>query len=114
MKTILLYCALTIIIIIAAITPDLIGEGYHADKALHLFIFSMAMVFFTFKHTSTKKRLLYAVILLCFGISIELIQTLTPDRNAEIGDIVADIIGIIYGFITGYFLRRGYYNKAIV
>lgn len=114
MKTILLYCALATFTIITATTPDLIGQGYHTDKVLHVFVFSMAMVFFTFKHTNTKKRILYAVILLFFGISIELVQTLTPDRNAELSDIVADIIGIIYGFITGYFLRRGYYNKPIV
>lgn len=107
LKIIFCICALALTITLA-ITPNLLPMGFHTDKMLHIFVFGLAATYITWQHLKTPKK---TAVLLCVtlaaGIGIELIQTLVPNRTAQIEDIAANIIGITYGYITGYCLKTG-------
>ena len=47
-----------------------------------------------------------------FGLGLECIQYLIPDRNAELKDIAANTIGIILGLFIGLLIRSGYQAGA--
>ncbi|HEV2201986.1 MAG TPA: VanZ family protein [Bryobacteraceae bacterium] len=41
-----------------------------------------------------------------FGACLELIQTLVPGRSAEVGDLVANICGVVAGVLVALVVRR--------
>lgn len=67
------------------------------DKANHLFAFAMLFITmsFGFKFSFGQKF----IILLLYGLQIELIQSFIPNRNFSILDIFADICGIFIGAV---------------
>lgn len=80
-------------------TPD----GFLSDKAYHVIAFA-ALVF--------PSALLYVRSLiwlipaaLFFGAAIEIIQPFVG-RSAEIGDFVADFVGVLCGITLGFLIRK--------
>ena len=49
---------------------------------------------------------------LAFGVQIELVQALLPNRSFSLLDIVADMIGAAFGVIVVEILKRIYYGKS--
>lgn len=91
---------------ILAITPNLLPMGFYTDKILHMFVFGNATIIITYKYLGAPKKLITAItILILIGLSIEIIQSFVPERMAEPEDIASNIIGILYGFTTGYLLK---------
>lgn len=43
---------------------------------------------------------------ICFGIAIELIQQLIPDRGADIYDVIANTLGILSAQFLFYFTHK--------
>jgi len=114
MIRILLYILSTPFILALAITPNLVEMGLYTDKVLHLFFFCMATLFLTLtQNKSTSQLAIYAIILVSLGAGIELLQSLTPSREAQLGDMIANISGIILGFTIRYLLRSGYYAGTV-
>lgn len=68
------------------------------DKLVHLIAFVGFMVWFggVFK---ARLAPLVALGLAAYGISIELLQSLTVSRQAEALDVVADIAGVLLGWL---------------
>ncbi|HEY4716612.1 MAG TPA: VanZ family protein [bacterium] len=48
---------------------------------------------------------------ICFAISLELLQTFSMDRNADIKDVVISIFGWLCGYGLALMLRRFYKHK---
>lgn len=80
--------------------------GYF-DKVAHLTAYSfLTLSWFLalcLKKVKFKKSILIAIGIMCYGIVIEVIQgNYTPKREADINDVLANTVGIIFGF--GMFL----------
>ena len=91
--------ALFMFILILAIIPPSEGQiGFpYMDKLIHFFAFLILSVstLFAFQVTRIFQLIL---LIICFGICIEVIQYFIPYRSFEILDIIADIIGALIGF----------------
>jgi len=79
------------------------------DKANHFIAFFVLYFLFSlaYNHLSSFVRL---ILLLAFGIQIEIVQSFIKGREASFLDIVADSVGIVVGFfvlrfIASHFVR---------
>ena len=77
----------------------------HADKVAHFLIFfSLAVLLDLSFKLSVNKSLL---ILSSYAVTIEILQSFLPYRSASLGDIFADILGlVIYIFVCRKLLRK--------
>ena len=87
-----------------------------ADKWIHIFLFGVLVwlwCFAFFKNTDKANLLhLFIVITICaigYGVAMEFVQkNWVANRSFDIGDIVADAIGALSGFLIGrkYYLKK--------
>jgi VanZ family protein len=107
-----------IFILIATLTP---GKSlpssslFRFDKLIHIFIFGMfawlvlrGLNLFHVLHASNI-RSIYARVgaaTIGFGIAIELIQQLIPDRGADMYDVLANTLGILAAQFLFYFTHK--------
>lgn len=90
---------LTICIFIVALAPrevQPVGEGL-SDKAEHLVAFFVLAVLYSRTWGLNGWQLVVSLTL--YGVMIEVAQSFTPCRQASILDVVADIAGILLGFM---------------
>lgn len=87
-------------IIVLSLTPDQphIGELRMNDKAGHLLAYAIGMGWFAALYPTAAQRARYALFFIALGITLEFIQGLTPRREFEITDMLADAIGVALGF----------------
>jgi VanZ family protein len=83
-------------------TPDLPSLGW--DKLNHFFAFAVMFLLGRQAYPERKRALLGG--LFGYGILIEFMQTLTPDRFMEGVDIVADSLGIAMGAAMDSLFRK--------
>ena len=69
-----------------------------SDKLIHFFCFLYLIIISWLSRITSKELLLY-VIVLAYGILIEIVQRFLPYRSFEYLDIFADSVGIIAGLI---------------
>lgn len=76
----------------------LTAVGFLTDKAAHFLAFAALMAWFcgVFRLPFTP---LVGIGLLAFGGMIELLQSMVPYRSAEFGDLQADGVGILTGWV---------------
>lgn len=79
------------------------------DKTNHILAFFVLYVLLNFGFK--LKNLSKILILLAYGIQIEIVQSMLPNRFFSLFDIVADCIGIMFGalfciFITNLITKR--------
>jgi len=67
------------------------------DKSNHFFAFFILYYFLYFGYK--KKFAINMIILLSFAIQVEIVQYFIPGRTFSILDIIADVIGIIFGYL---------------
>lgn len=90
---------LVILLVISILnTPTIsIGAGLKIDKLAHFILYGITTLLLfraLRKTTDNKKPMFYAFIFSCiYGLIIELIQTLTPQRRFESADILANTLG---------------------
>ncbi len=77
------------------------------DEALHFLCFSYLTLITWFSRILNKDLHVY-VIVLAYGILIEIVQRFIPYRSFEYLDIFADFVGIIAGFIIIKILKNFY------
>lgn len=106
-KVVFVFCVLYTISLLAVFlmkVNNLPGASIpHIDKIFHFFTYMVLafLWYFTFITTfiiDKKRALTYAVLLsILFGIIIELLQgTLTASRSADVYDIMANIMGVLF------------------
>ena len=54
----------------------------------------------------------FALLLLGYGVAIELAQSFTPSREASLGDVWADAAGIALALLAHQIVRRGAQSSA--
>ena len=103
-----------IFILYKALTPSTQNPFFdfdHADKVLHALAFFVLSFLLNRSSSSISKRIRNMFSLLAFGILIEILQSFTGYRTVSIGDVLADLIGILlfqlsYSFLKAWQLLR--------
>ena len=77
----------------------------HGDKIIHAMAFFLLSFLLNRSSSSIERRIRNIIALLSFGILIEVLQAFTTHRTASLGDVLADLIGILLFQLT-YFLLK--------
>ena len=93
---IILLISVPIITILSIYEVNLESSSNFLDKALHFLCFSY-LTLITWLSRILNKDLYVCVIVLAYGILIEIVQKSLPYRSFEYLDIFADFVGIIVG-----------------
>jgi VanZ family protein len=92
-----------IVTLVASLMPSFLKESSgHTDKILHLVAYAVLM--FWWAQLVIQKRWKLAVAVVVFGGAIELLQGLTPDRQPELLDALANIGGVLLGWLAARFV----------
>lgn len=91
-------------ILVLALLPGGHGPDWfpHADKLRHAAAF--VALWAIGRQARFRPAWVLPLVLLAFGIGIELAQALTPTRDPSLGDVLADALGIAAGRLL---LRAG-------
>jgi VanZ family protein len=89
--------------LVVSLTPPMLPEsGRHTDKIVHLTGYAVLMFWWAQVILERRWRLAVAVILL--GIAIELLQGLTPNRQPDVLDALANASGVLIGWLASRLL----------
>lgn len=75
------------------------------DKANHFMAFFVLYLLLKYSHLKLSNSMI-ALILLLFGIQIEIVQYFIPGREFSGLDILVDSLGIVIGILTFLTLKR--------
>jgi len=91
---------------VAAIVPQEVAPhiGSLSDKGIHFIAFAVLTLLFSFAYRTVWART--SLLLLAYAVFIEVSQLFTPNRSAELLDVVADVIGITIGLLSVFLLRN--------
>ena len=81
-------------------TPE--GTGQHADKLVHLAGYAMLMYWWAQLYVTLPQRVRIGAALVLLGIVIEGLQGLTPTREPDGWDMLANAMGIVLGGWIAY------------
>lgn len=89
--------------LVVSLGPPALDEGSgHADKLVHLGGYSVLMFWWAQLVVSRRWRLALAVVL--YGILIEGLQGLTPSRQPDAFDALANTTGVLLGWLAARLL----------
>ena len=91
-----------ITLVVSLMLPVLDDSSGNTDKLVHLAGYSVLM--FWWAQLVTRQRWKLAVMVVLFGIAIELLQGLTPDRQPDLFDALANIGGVLLGWLAARLL----------
>ena len=72
-------------------------QALGGDKLWHVLAFGFLGLTSAFTCRSGRRLLMVVLGLVVFGLGIELTQFIMPDRSADLGDIIANFLGISSG-----------------
>jgi len=105
-------------ILAGAIAPAILpwlsdGSGGlpNVDKWMHGIAFALLAIWFTGQYARSSYGWI-AIMLLAYGLLIELVQTFVPYRTAEWADFAADAIGIGVGLAIATMATGGWSARA--
>jgi VanZ family protein len=92
--------ALMSVVMMVSLLPNRVEvlEVTYVDKVMHLVVFMGLMVFFC-GFVEVQLRWLLVLFLLACGGLIEVLQIPVPGRAAEAADLMADMVGIMLGWL---------------
>ena len=82
--------------------PALDTSGSHTDKIIHLAGYALLM--FWWAQLVIRPRWKLAVAVILFGVAIELLQGLTPNRQPDPLDALANSAGVLVGWLAARLL----------
>ena len=106
---IILVLSIAIISILSIKEVNIESSVNSLDKVLHFLCFSYLTLIAWLSRILNKDLHVY-VIVLAYGILIEIIQRFLPHRSFEYSDIFADFVGIIVGLIIIKIFKNFYPN----
>ena len=91
---------------IAAVVPQDMAPkvGSLSDKSIHFIAFAVLTLLLRFAYSITWFQTF--LLLFVYAVFIEFSQFFTPNRSAELLDVVADVIGIGIGLLFYPFIQR--------
>jgi hypothetical protein len=92
-----------IVTLFVSLTPPMLDESSgHTDKIVHLAGYAVLMFWWAQIVTARRGKLAFAVVL--FGVAIELLQGLTPARQPDLFDALANSGGVLLGWLIAHHL----------
>ncbi|MHB1094507.1 VanZ family protein [Thiobacillus sp.] len=88
--------------LVLSLIPPFMHEARHMDKVVHLAGYAVLMFWWTQIVVHRRWRLALAVVL--FGGAIELLQGLTPHRQPDVFDALANTGGVLLGWLIARIL----------
>ena len=70
------------------------------DKWGHLLAYFTLMFWFAMIYHVKKQRIYWAIFFVLLGVTMEFLQSLTPNRYYEFADMIANTTGVIIGFVV--------------
>ena len=102
---VLFWSALIISYISAVVPQDMAPTiGSLSDKSIHFIAFAVLTLLLRFAYSVTWFQAF--LLLLVYAVVIEFSQFFTPNRSAELLDVVADVIGIGIGLLFYPYIQR--------
>lgn len=104
----LFFWVLFIVIAFFAFTPFETIREVDAlnDKLKHVLAFSVLTIFLGMAYDLKKIHIF--LIMLSYGVLIEVLQSFIPNRYASSLDIIADMFGVLFGIIVSVILKLVY------
>ena len=88
--------------LVLSLIPPFMNEAGHTDKIVHMTGYAVLM--FWWAQIVVRRRWRLAVAVVLFGAAIELLQGLTPDRDPDVLDALANSGGVLLGWLAARFL----------
>ena len=85
-------------LVVSLMPPALDDSQGHADKIVHLA--GYAVLTFWWAQLVVRARWKLAVLVVLFGVAVELLQGLTPNRHPDPLDVLANSAGVLLGWIA--------------
>lgn len=102
--------SLVLIVLYLATTIKQIENINSWDKLNHILAFSVLYIVFSFSYNKINTPFKF-VLLLFLGLLIEVIQYFIPTREFSFYDLVANLVGIAFGYILYKLIRPSKYRK---
>jgi VanZ family protein len=96
------WLGVAITLAVSLMPPALDTSGSHVDKLVHLA--GYAVLTFWWAQLVIRRRWRLAVAVVLFGIMIELLQGLTPNRQPDLLDALANSGGALIGWLAARLL----------
>jgi VanZ family protein len=92
------WLGIVVTLVLSLMPSALLETSGHTDKIIHLFGYALLM--FWWAQLVTEQRWKLAIAVVFFGIAIELLQGLTPDRQPDVFDALANTGGVLLGWLA--------------
>lgn len=69
------------------------------DKVAHVLGYAAVMWWFAQAYRHHVPRVVIAIVLVCLGLALEIVQWLEPERTLTWGDLVANAAGVALGWL---------------
>ncbi len=92
------WLGVVVTLVLSLLPPTLGNDTSHLDKIVHLLGYALLMFWWAQLLTHQRWKLAFAVVL--FGIAIELLQGLTPNRLPDLLDALANSGGVLLGWLA--------------
>lgn len=94
-----LLLASVLIVLVVTLTPGN-GKilGNYLDKVAHFSIFLFLSLSINFKFRNQEKQIEYLLWAVLLGLLTEIIQQFIPGRNMDLYDVLANLLGVIFGY----------------
>lgn len=92
------WLGLIVTLLLSLLPPVQMESGDHADKIVHLTGYALLM--FWWAQVITHQRWKLAVAVVLFGLAIEGLQGLTPNRMPDLLDALANSAGVLIGWLA--------------
>lgn len=96
------WLGIALTLVVSLMPPALDVSGGHADKIVHLAGYAFLM--FWWAQLVTRQRWKLALTVVLFGIAIEGLQGLTPARQPDALDALANCSGVLLGWFAARLL----------
>ena len=91
------WIGIALTLVLSLMPPTFQPTGGHLDKVEHLIGYAILM--FWWSQLVVWRREKLAMFLILFGIAIELLQGLTPYRQPDLLDVLANTGGVLIGWL---------------
>ena len=88
--------------LVLSLIPPFMNEAGHTDKIVHMTGYAVMM--FWWAQLVVRRRWQLAMAIVLFGAAIELLQGLTPDRDPDVFDALANSAGVLLGWLAARLL----------
>lgn len=93
--------ALVTLVVFLSLTSNPVDTGLefpYQDKLFHALAYFVLMAWFSQIYHDKFQRNMIAFVFVFMGFTLEYLQSFDPNRFAEMGDMAANITGVVLGF----------------